>query len=88
MDVYNKLYDNDNYVTLARLLADVMGENVDSPSQDYLNMMIDIQDRAITYSRLELSRPNIPLIVMQDEQVWKAYLNFIFPFAQYYQDNS
>ncbi len=87
MDIYNQLYNNDNYVTLARLIASAMNENFDGPSQEYLDVMIDIQDRAIGYSRLKSQRPYIPLIVMQNDKAWKAYIDFIFPFAQYYQDN-
>ena len=84
MNIYNQLYNNDNYVTLARLIAYAMNENFDNPSQEYLAVMIDIQDRAIGYSRLESQRPNLPLIVIE---AWKEYIDFMFPFAQYYQDN-
>ena len=87
MNIYNQLYNNDNYVTLARLIAYAMNENFDNPSQEYLAVMIDIQDRAIGYSRLESQRPNIPLVVTGNNAVWKAYLDFMRPYSKYYNDN-
>lgn len=87
--VYNQLYNNDAYCTLARAIADRMGVNYDSPNSEYLDVMVAIQDKAIGYSLLEPAHfPMVALRICYHKEIYQHYLEFMGVYAQYYRDKT
>lgn len=88
MTVYNTLYDNAAYNRMALAIADYMGVNYDSPSREYLDIMVAIQDKAIGYSKLNpVYFPINALRICYHASVYPAYVDFMGVFTTYYQNN-
>lgn len=85
--VYNQLYDNDAYNRMALAIADHMGVNYDSPTNEYLDVMVAIQDKAIAYSMVQFHHINFTALrICYHKNVYPYYLDFMRAYAKYYRD--
>lgn len=82
--VYNQLYDNDAYCALAQAIADHMDVNYDSPTQEYLDVMVAIQDRMIGFVEGKPYLHPMPAIIATDSDLWHIYNMFSRPYMEYY----
>lgn len=85
---YNELYNNENYVSLAKAIAAHMGVNYDEPTNEYLDVMLAIQDKAIGYSKLDpVYFPINALRICYHVDVYPRYIDFMGVFATYFHNN-
>lgn len=89
--LYNRLYNNKKYINLANLVALAMGENIDNPSQKYLDLMVKIQNKAMELCQdIERGKPENKLTAEEfnilgintDSDIFTAYCNFLELFTK------
>jgi hypothetical protein len=82
---YSELYNNEKYDNLSKAIADHMGILEYCPTQEFLDIMVEIQDKAIAYSNLVyFNSSDMCRIVTNNENVRPFYLAFLQPYLSHY----
>lgn len=85
--MYNVLYNNSAYVNLANQIADHMSLPHDTLNQEFLDIMVGIQNRMIAFSQIDdygLKDNPLPECVIDEDHLWSAYIYFAEPFIDHY----